>query len=95
VVTELRSSIAGIEKRLDDPNSPQAQQLRAEMQELRMRRDVQIHRNRSLMEELHMILRDLTSQDVVKGKTEKERDLHRSLLSRIEHLLASFDREFR
>jgi len=95
VVTELRSSILGIEKRLDDPHSPQAQQLRAEMQELRMRRDVQIHRNRSLMEELHMILRELTSQDIIKPKTEKERDLHRTLLSRIEHLLAAFDREFR
>ncbi|PMQ02716.1 hypothetical protein DyAD56_22840 [Dyella sp. AD56] len=90
-VTELRSSVSGIEKRLENPDSLIPLPFLAEMIE---RRDIRSSRTRSMLADLRHMIRELTSEDE-KPDSKKSKTDHREILMRIEHLTRMIgEREF-
>ena len=92
VVTELRSSIVGIEKRLENPEQSINPLLLKELTELRERREMNRHRSRAMMMEISKYSRDLMSL-IEKTKSPKEQEVMKELLMRLEHVAYSIERE--
>jgi len=90
VVTEMRSSIASIEKRLDAPEAFLSPQMAAE---LRDRREVRSHRSRAAMAELRHMLHEYLLMDPDKVKTPKAKVEQKEMLMRFDHLMMMLDRE--
>jgi hypothetical protein len=90
VVSELRSSVASIEKRLESPDAFMSPQMMAELKE---RREVRSHRSRAVMMELRHMLHDLVVMDD-KARTPKSKEAQKEMMMRIEHLMMAADRDF-
>ncbi len=92
VVTELRSSITGIEKRLDHPEALLPMPM---LMDLIERRDMRSSRSRAMMSELRHMLRELMVADEDKTKTPKSKETQREMLMRIEKMIMMLgEREF-
>lgn len=92
VVTELRSSITGIEKRLDHPEALVPMPM---LMDLLERRDLRLSRSRAMMSDVRHMLRELMAAEEDKAVPQKSREAQREMLMRIEKLVMMLnDREF-
>ena len=89
MVSELRSSVASIEKRLESPDALMSPQMVAEMKE---RRDMRSRRSRVLMMELRHMLHELQLEE--KERPPNAKDSVKEMLMRIEHHIMTLDRDF-
>lgn len=84
VIAELRSSVAGIEKRLEHPEALMPVPLIAELME---RRDMLSSRSRPALAELRHLVRELVLAEEEKPKTPKSKEAQREMLMRIEKMI--------
>lgn len=88
VITELRSSISGIEKRLEHPESLIPLPIYAEAIE---RREVRSNRSRKLLAELRHMLHEIIVIDEAKRSNLKSKEMQREQLMRIEKIIMMLD----
>jgi hypothetical protein len=92
VITALRSSVDGIEKRLERPESWLPMPM---FEELIERRDLRSHRSRAILSDLRHMLRDLMALADDKANAPKSREAQREMLIRIEKMIMMLaEREF-
>lgn len=92
VITELRSSITGIEKRLEHPEALLPMPMLMDLVE---RRDMRSHRSRAMMSELRHMLHELMLANDDKTKAPKSKEVQRETLMRIEKMIMMLgEREF-
>jgi hypothetical protein len=90
VITELRSSVSGIEKKLEHPESFLPLPILSELIE---RRDVRSHRSVAMLADLRRLLRELTVT-YEESMTSKGKEIPRETMMRIEKLIMMLERDF-